>query len=200
MTFVTLCDWQVLKKMAGAEWPTAKIEFDRWRSAGKSIFPKEVWDAADKNHGYQWWHSFGDDFKVLNKIAAKLLSKPISASACEFNWSDVSQVASKRTTQRSDANIERMVNIRAMYKLEQGLKSKVLLGNIPKLDDFLDLMVNDAIDQAEGGVDVAEPEDLPENAESEDDEQYNVVEDDIEELYELGGRNDHLDNMVAEHL
>lgn len=44
---------QVIKKLGGADWPALKVEFDRWRTAGQSIFAKEVWEAADKHHGYQ---------------------------------------------------------------------------------------------------------------------------------------------------
>lgn len=60
---------QVIKKLAGRNWPSAKIEFDCFR-ASQAIFPSEVWDAADKYHAYQWWAStvdasFGDDFKYF---------------------------------------------------------------------------------------------------------------------------------------
>lgn len=148
-----------------------------------------------------WWHSFGDDFGCLNGYASKILAKPIAASACEFNWSDVSQVISKRTTQRTDLNIERMVNIRAMYKLSQSVDTKVLLGNIPKLDDFLDTLVNEEIEVTLGtGDDVADPDAL-DDVNSSDDEYLDVVDEDAEELYELGGRrNAQLDDMVARHL
>lgn len=192
---------QVIQKLGGADWPLLKVEFDRWRTSGQSIFPKVVWDAADKYHGYQWWHSFGDDFKHLNVVACKVLAKPIAASACEFCWSDVSQVISKRTTQRSDANIERMVNVRAMHKLEKNVNMHVMLGNIPKLDDFLDALVNDEIDKTGGSGDDVPDAEEEDDADSSDDEAFDVVGEDVEELYELGGaRNDDLESVVARHL
>lgn len=84
---------EVIKKLSPANWAATKLEFDRWRgSSSASLFPEEVWKAADSNHGYLWWESFGDDFEHLQPLATKLLSKAISASACEFNWSDVGQV------------------------------------------------------------------------------------------------------------
>lgn len=193
----------MIKKLGGVKWTKLKVEFDRWR-ASKSIFTKEEWDAADEYHGYQWWHSFGDSFEHLNVLAMKILSKPIAASACEFNWSDVSQVISKRTTQRTDKNIERMVNVRAMYRLEQTVVEKVvLLGNIPKLDDILDEFINNEIEErGVSGDDVADPEEQGGDHDSDDDEDLEISNDDIEEeLYELGGnRNDHLDAMVGMHL
>ena len=177
---------QVIKKLGGSTWPQLKVEFDRWRNHGQSIFPKEVWAAADEYHGYQWWQSFGDDFKYLSTLAMRVLSKPISASACEFNWSDVSQVISKKTSRRSEAVVDRMVNIRAMNKLEQSVERKLILGHMPKLDDFLNDLVQEAIDSVEGGGDdVGEAVELEED--SSDDEQYDVVCDDSDPLYELGG-------------
>lgn len=192
---------QAITILGGGNWASLKIEFDRWRTSGESIFPKEVWDAADQHHGYQWWHSFGDDFKFLTDVAVRVLSKPIAASACEFCWSDVSQVITKKTTQRKNGNIEMMVNIRAMHKLEKSLSGKVLAGNIPKLDDFLDSMVNQLIDES-GGLsgDDTEVTQEPEDEGSDDDEQYDVVSEDVEELYELGGTNPDLDQVVALHL
>lgn len=68
---------QVIKKEEPRNRPKLKVEFDRWRTAGISIFPKEVWEAADQLHGYQWWLSFGDDFEILNTIAVWIMSKPI---------------------------------------------------------------------------------------------------------------------------
>lgn len=132
-------------------------------------------------------------------MAVKVLSKPIAASACEFNWSDVSQVIAKRTTQRKDVNIESMVNIRAMHKLEMAISGKVHQANIPKLDDFLDELVNNIIDKSGGhsGDDTEDPEPAPES--DDDDNEYNVVDENVEELYELGGANPDLDRCVELH-
>lgn len=180
---------QVLQKMGGAKWASLKVEFDRWRDAGESIFPPEVWDAADNYHGYQWWSSFGDDFEYLQDVASKVLSKPISASACEFNWSDVGNVINKKTQRLGDAKIDAMVNIRAMHKLEQAVSKKVLLGHIPKIDDFLDQLVNDAIENSRnGGDDVEEPDECADDS-SDDDETYELEADDDGDLYELGEDN-----------
>lgn len=177
---------QVIKKMGGADWPKLKVEFDRWRTAGQTIFPKEVWDAADKYHGYQWWESFGDDFEYLNTAAIKVLSKAISASACEFNWSDVGHVVTKQTTRFTDNKIDKIVNVRAMYKMGKAVNNKVLLGNLPKLDDFLDILVDEAISYTPGGGDdVADAEQLVED--SSGDEDYDIVAEDEEPLYALGG-------------
>ncbi|KAL3928910.1 MAG: hypothetical protein SGPRY_002193, partial [Prymnesium sp.] len=126
-----------------------------------------------------WWDSLGDDFKFLNRAAADVLSKPISASACEFKWSDVGHVVNKRSQRLSDDKIEKKVNIRAMHKLND------------MLDDLFDSLVQAAIDESEnGGDDFADPNaDLA--PDSSDDEHYDVVAENEEPLYELDGkRND----------
>lgn len=46
---------KLIKKLGGGNCPSLKVEFDRCRDSGQTIFPQEVWDSADKLHGYQWW-------------------------------------------------------------------------------------------------------------------------------------------------
>lgn len=194
---------QVLKKMGGGDWPKVKVEFDRWRDAGDSIFPSEVWEAADAYHAYQWWSSFGDDFTFLQPIAMDVLSKAISASACEFNWSDVGHVVNKRSQRLTDDKIDKKVNVRAMNKLNKNINGKVLLGGIPKLDDYLDSLVQEAIDNSSnGGDDVADADINDDNhAESSDDEAYDVLAESEEPLYELGGAcNTDLQSAIQQHL
>lgn len=54
----------------------------------------------------------------------------------------MSQVITKKTNKRSDGTVEKMVNARAMHRLEQAVSRTVMLGTIPKLDDFLDELVS----------------------------------------------------------
>ena len=116
----------------------------------------------------------------------RILAKPISASACEFNWSDCAQVISTKTSRRGEAVVDRLVNVRAMHKLELKVDRKIQLGHLPKLDDYLEELVNDAINGVDGGGDdVGEAEELEEE-DSSDDETY-ALDCDAEPLYELGG-------------
>lgn len=176
----------VIMKLGGGNWASLKVEFDRWRAAGSSIFSEAEWNAADKHHGYQWWDSFGDDFQHLQEAATSVLSKAVSASACEFNWSDVGNVVTKKTQRFTDAKIEKQVNVRAMKRLENAISGKVLLGNIPKIDDFLDTLVNKAIENCPGGGDdVEDPEELGGDDCSDDDNEYDLEMDGEEELAEF---------------
>eukprot|EP00918_Siedleckia_nematoides_P030617 GHVU01066326.1.p1 GENE.GHVU01066326.1~~GHVU01066326.1.p1 ORF type:complete len:452 (+),score=49.92 GHVU01066326.1:1631-2986(+) len=43
-----------------------------------------------------WWHTFGGDHPALQRLACRVLSVPIAASACERNWSLYSFVMSRR--------------------------------------------------------------------------------------------------------
>lgn len=118
----------------------------------------------------------------------------------------MSNVVTKKTKRLKDDNIEKIVNTRAVYRLEQTVSRKVpssnppihphpppttpphitththatpntnqvMLGNIPKIDDFLD-EVQEAIDStAGGGDDVDDAEELEQDGGSEDDEEYDV--------------------------
>ena len=54
----------------------------------------------------------------------------------------------------------KLVNTRAMVKLNDSLNRKVLLGGVPKLDNMLEEFVQEAIDNSQNcGDDVAEPDD-----------------------------------------
>ena len=106
----------------------------------------------------------------------------------------------KKTSRLKDNKIDAMVNIRAMQRLEGAIAGKVHLGNLPKLDDFLDSLVEDAIEKAGAtGDDVDAPEELEAN--SSDDEDLDVVAQDEDALYELGGEcNSALDSLLAKQL
>lgn len=189
---------KVIKKLGGAEWPSLNIEFDRFRNAGQSIFEPKVWEAADVHHGYQWWESFGDDFQHLQQAATCLLSKAISASACEFNWSDVSLVVTKKTNRLGDAKVDKLINVRAMNKLENMACGKVLMKGVPKIDDFLDALVNEAIeDNGVSGDDVVDAEELDGDDSDDDDREYENLIAGEDPLYELGGRNAQLEDSLS---
>lgn len=134
----------------------------------------------------------------------KVLSKAISASACEFNWSDVSHVVNKRRQRLADSTIDKIVNVRAMSRLEACLTGCVKPGNVPKLDDVLDELVNSAIQAAPGGGDdVADVESADEDEfNSSDDEDLDVMGEDSDdesanELYQLPTNNMGLENSVG---
>lgn len=108
-------------------------------------------------------------------------------------------VVTKKTQRLGDIKLEKMINTRAMIKLNDSVKEKVLLGNIPKLDDVLEEFIQDAINNTDnGGDDVADPEEAADDLE-EDDEDLDVVglADGEEELAELGeNRNSDLERHL----
>ncbi|KAL1515060.1 hypothetical protein AB1Y20_004125 [Prymnesium parvum] len=184
---------QVIRQVGGPEWPSIKIEFNRWRREGAdTLFPEKVWEVADKSHGYEWWDSFGlDQFERLPLLASKILSKAVSASACEFNWSDVGQVITKKANRWNDSTINKLVNVRAMHRLKEKFSDqKPMMKKIPTIDDMLDEFVNEVVDSLGcTGDDVDDADEMNENEESisDDDEQYNLLDDDEEEMGEASG-------------
>ena len=167
-----------------------KIEFDKWRSkSAESIFSPEEWDAADHHLGWQWWHSFGDAFPLLQKAAVEVLSKPIAASACEFNRSDCGQRLTKKRASMHTETFDMIINTRAMLRLQKSVQSTLLHPKLPTLDDILDTMVNEAIAATPGACDDPDDDNYSVDSDSSDDSGYSVCAGDAgDTLYELGHR------------
>ena len=108
-------------------------------------------------------------------------------------------VISKRTCALKDETIEKKVNARAMHKLDLAVDSRVLLGNIPKLDDVLDEFVNEKIARV-GGLDDCDSDSEEEESQSSDDEEYELVAEEEDPLYELGGGNQDLEMSIDDLL
>eukprot|EP00918_Siedleckia_nematoides_P101988 GHVU01222843.1.p1 GENE.GHVU01222843.1~~GHVU01222843.1.p1 ORF type:complete len:334 (+),score=59.99 GHVU01222843.1:1391-2392(+) len=83
----------------------AKTQFDL--AEGKFAHSVAV-DARDVAAPHIWWYNYGKHTPVLQRAASRILSTPISASACERNWSLFSFVLSRRRL-RMGANKARKV-------------------------------------------------------------------------------------------
>lgn len=116
----------------------------------------------------------------------------------------MTQVVTKKTNRLLDEKIDKIVNIRAMHRLNKSINRKVLLGNLPKMDDFLDELVENAIEDAGvDGDDVDEVSVAGDEDSSDDDEEFDVVAEDEDALYEVGGvltTNDNLEAALMESL
>ena len=90
----------------------------------------------------------GNAFPELQSVAVDILSKQCSASSCEFNWSVVSAVERKGRLGLHCETTNKTVNVAAMYHLErQTLGSGVHMG-LPKLDEVVEVIVEEAEDAA----------------------------------------------------
>lgn len=90
-------------------------------------------------------------------------------------------MVTKKTQRLKDDTIEKIVNVRAMHKLEKAVKAKVPRKNLPKLDDVLNEFVNEVMEKiGTSGDDVGNAEDN-EDESSDDDEQYELLNEDTEE-------------------
>ena len=100
----------------------------------------------------------GDAFPELQSVAVDVLSKQCSASSREFTWSAVSSVERKGRLGLQCETTNKSVNVAAMYHLErQTLGSGVHMG-LPKLDEVVGVIVEEAEDAAPLGHTI-----IPEN-------------------------------------
>ena len=144
------------------------IELNCFKSEPANFRPDE-WKAVDIHHAYQWWDTFGSVLPVLQSLAVDVLSKPASASACEFNWSLVSSIERKGRLALNPATTNSVTNIAAMYKLEQQLDRRGVNRCLPSLESVIELIVSDE----EDGAPLLDVVDLAEvvACESDDDEE-----------------------------
>ena len=137
-----------LKVLLPDTWEDCKTEIDEFRG-NPEMFSEKMWNKSDAMHAWKWWRSFGDDFEHLQPLAIMVLSKPASASACEFNWRDCSLVLNKTNSQLKDAKVHHLINIRAMGKLKKAVAGKMESVALPTLDMYLDELVLEQQSEAE---------------------------------------------------
>jgi hypothetical protein len=148
---------RVLKRLRPDSYAKVLIELNSFKS-DVDKFDQCEWDAVDSHHAYLWWDTMGDAFPELQSVAVDVLSKQCSASSCEFNWSAVSAVERKGRLGLHCETTNKSVNVAAMYHLErQTLGSGVHMG-LPKLDEVVGVIVEEAEDAAPLGHTI-----IPEN-------------------------------------
>jgi hypothetical protein len=148
---------RVLKRLRPDTYAKVLIELNSFK-ADVDRFDQCEWDAVDCHHAYLWWDTMGDTLPELQSVAVDVLSKQCSASSCEFNWSAVSSVERKGRLGLHCETTNKSVNVAAMYHLErQTLGSGVHMG-LPKLDEVVGVIVEEAEDAAPLGHTI-----IPEN-------------------------------------
>ena len=148
---------RVLKRLRPDTYAKVLIELNAFK-ADVDRFDQCEWDAVDCHHAYLWWDTMGDTLPELQSVAVDVLSKQCSASSCEFNWSAVSSVERKGRLGLHCETTNKSVNVAAMYHLErQTLGSGVHMG-LPKLDEVVGVIVEEAEDAAPVGHTI-----IPEN-------------------------------------
>jgi hypothetical protein len=138
---------QMIQVLRPDAYASVLIELNSFKSEPANFCTAE-WDAADKYHAYQWWHTFGDVLPSLQHLAIDVLSKAASASACEFNWSAVSSVERKGRASLLPASTNATVNIAANHKLESAITRRGVNNALPTLDQALEDLISEAEDEA----------------------------------------------------
>jgi hypothetical protein len=136
----------MIQRLRPEQFAEILIEFTTYK-ANAGVFSKQEWEAVDKHHAYQWWDAFGDCFSKLQSLAVDVLSKCCAASACEFNWSQVSRVERKGRARLAPATTDKAVNVHAMHHLGQAVKRASPMG-LPTMDDVIVSIVEDTEDSA----------------------------------------------------
>jgi hypothetical protein len=138
---------KVLGRLRPGKVPTLLIQLNAFK-ADSGSFTNEEWEAVDHHHAYQWWDTFGDIFPELQSVAVDILSKCASASACEFNWSQVSRVERKGRASLKPATTNKSINVAASYQLEKSILSRGVCTNLPTLDAVICEVVDNDEDEA----------------------------------------------------
>ncbi len=75
-------------------------ELEKYRQQ-QGIFARSIaQDAIKTTPAHVWWNSYGATTPLLQKLAIKVLSRGVSACACERNWSTYDFIHSKRRNLR----------------------------------------------------------------------------------------------------
>ena len=149
---------RVLKRLRPDTFAKALIQLNSFKS-DVDKFDHNEWAAVDAHHAYLWWDTFGEMFPDLQSVAVDILSKQCSASSCEFNWSAVSSVERKGRLGLHSDTTNKTVNVAAMYHLERQTIGTGVHMCLPKLDEVVEVIVEEAEDSVPIGHTL-----IPENA------------------------------------
>ena len=99
----------------------AQAQLAQYRQ-GTGVFGKpSVQELASRVPAHEWWAQAGAACPELQTVAMKVLAQPLSACACERNWSTFSFIHSKRrnrlTTDRASALVYVFSNLRMLRKV-----------------------------------------------------------------------------------
>lgn len=90
--------------------------------SGTGIFGKpSIQGLAERVPAHEWWQTAGACAPELQKVAIRVLAQPVSACACERNWSTFSFIHNKRrnrlTQKRASALVYVFSNLRILKKV-----------------------------------------------------------------------------------
>lgn len=80
---------------------------------------KPLWAAAKRMAAHEWWEMIAGGAGELRRVAMKVLSKTVSASACERNWSAFEAVQTPKRNRLNYKTLEDLVYVRLNLRLQQ---------------------------------------------------------------------------------
>lgn len=128
--------WKSLKSMVNRMYGTSPEAVRIWTEYKAFKNHKEndefkhayIWMAAQSMRANEWWEMFGSHLPALQKLAMRVLTAPVSASAGERNWSAYKHIISDTRTRMTSEHAEQLVyvywNSRVLSKTMNSLKPK----------------------------------------------------------------------------
>ena len=133
-------DWQETVKLF---WPqqaaVIATELAMYRD-GKGSFESGLSvDMTDlRRNAREWWFTFGESAPNLQRFALRLFSQPISASACERNWSLFSWVLGQRRHKIHPEKLKGMVQIIVAQAQRARMRTADPFANLPWITDEIE--------------------------------------------------------------
>jgi hypothetical protein len=85
---------------------------------GHGLFGRPMAVAAAKTMpGHRWWIAFGSGTPELQLVATRVLSQPVSASACERNWSTFDFVHTKNWNRLTSKKVRSIKLVLCNYSI-----------------------------------------------------------------------------------
>jgi hypothetical protein len=86
---------------------------------GKVFGSKVLWAAAKTMAAHEWWEMIAGGATELRTVAMKVLSKTVSASACERNWSASEAIQTPKRNRLNHRTLSDLVFVRLNLRLKQ---------------------------------------------------------------------------------
>ena len=109
---------RILHNDAGAQ-AEALSQYTDFRKKRGVFKSKALWAAAKTMAAHKWWEVIAGGASELRTVAMKVLSKTVSASACERNWSAFEAVQTPKRNRLNHKTLVDLVYVRLNLRLQQ---------------------------------------------------------------------------------
>ena len=97
----------------------ALSQYTDFRKKRAVFSSKALWAAAKSMAAHEWWEMIAGGASELRTVAMRVLSKTVSASACERNWSAFEAVQTPKRNRLNHKTLTDLVYVRLNLRLQQ---------------------------------------------------------------------------------